>query len=673
MQANTELIPPYSLYLADYVSPASNRLAANLLLTDLSQGSRRVKLRLVIEGLGITIQTRADFLPPPITLQAGVNERLVGVDLADYFNPNNLIFQGFSRAEYEKTKKLPEGIYRIGFQVLDYDRNVLLSNPQVGTATAWLLLNDPPFLNLPMAAEQVKPLEPQNVIFQWTPRHTASPNAAFNVIYEFTLVWIQPKGANPNAVMLSNQPIYETTTNATTLVYGIAEPNLIPGEQYAWRVRAINQDGLDLFKNSGYSEVAYFTYGSKCLPPLNLQAEAPNAQQLRLSWEASAGNTLYQIRYKVEEDPEAEWFTEQSTVPYVNLYDLQPATLYRYEIRSECEAVNSEETLSDTLRTPALLPNDFACGAPTPPIDLSNRTLMASLNQWQVIQAMDFDVTLTEVRGNNGIFSGEGFIVVGMLNNAKLQVAFEDILVNEEGRMLEGQMAVVSGSVQALDDATIAEVEAVLTELEGALDDLEAGVAQLDAALAKLDNLMEQFMRYLPEDKAIRLTSARADLQEKKEAWQEAKDDPTLSQEEKDQVKEDLKDARDEVVSAYGEAAAYYGEALVRFVDIIWESLKELKKEYIDTEEETQQALDEAGILAIETIYDQQGIDRPTETPSEVQLMESFQLTQVSPTPSPRKTQVEERLSNFREQRKKERIATFMLSMFVYYLSQEEV
>ena len=148
--SRTELQVPNSLLLSDYSRPGVTRLALNLLLQDNSIANYAVRLRLVIEGNNITIRTRPDFRPPPIFLNGGINERFLGSDLEAYFRSENLIFQGLSRTAFERNGgRLPEGFYRIYFEVLDFNRDIVLSTPSQGTASAWLLLNDPPLLNLP--------------------------------------------------------------------------------------------------------------------------------------------------------------------------------------------------------------------------------------------------------------------------------------------------------------------------------------------------------------------------------------------------------------------------------------------------------------------------------------------------------------------------------------------
>ena len=251
VQVSLQIKPPYSLYLADYVAPGSDKLTLNVLLKELDRADYPVRLRVLIEGAGITISTAPNAKFTPVTLQGGLLQTLTGNELAPYLAPENLVFQGLSKQQYLKTHKLPEGIYQISFEVLDYYRNGIVSNR--ATVTAWFMLNDPPRFNAPQANQLVKATFPQNVYFNWLALHKNSPNAAFSTEYEFKLVEIYPLDRNPNDAMLSTSPIYETVTENTSLVYDNTAPALIPGRRYAVRLRAKEKNGLDLFKNDGYS------------------------------------------------------------------------------------------------------------------------------------------------------------------------------------------------------------------------------------------------------------------------------------------------------------------------------------------------------------------------------------------------------------------------------------
>ena len=161
------LTPPFTPFLTDYTDPGAERLTVQVILNDITVPEFRARLRLTIEGVNITITTNPNFFPPPIVLQGGVPQLLFGSDLADYFKLSNLVFQGLNPGEVARNGgRLPEGIYRFSIEVLDFNRNTVVSNK--GSATAWIVLNDPPFINLPANNQKIKPLSPQNLVFQWT-------------------------------------------------------------------------------------------------------------------------------------------------------------------------------------------------------------------------------------------------------------------------------------------------------------------------------------------------------------------------------------------------------------------------------------------------------------------------------------------------------------------------
>ncbi|MGB3468245.1 MAG: hypothetical protein WBA74_23365, partial [Cyclobacteriaceae bacterium] len=282
VRATTIITPPYSIYLSDYTAPESSSLQLILQLRDFEELEYRARLRLTIEGQGITIRTKNNYRPAPLIIRGGGAENLDGYDLRNYFNPDNMDFSGISRAEFLQSGTLPEGFYTFTFEVLDYDRGVVVSNPAI--ANAWLVLNDPPLINLPFNGDKVLASEPQNIFFSWTPRHTASPNSAFSTEYEFTLVELWPANRNPNDAILASNPIYRTVVNTTSLNYGIAEPLLIPGRQYAFRLRAYDTNGRDLFKNTGYSEVFVFQFGDKCLAPAETEVSTLEPNRARVAW-----------------------------------------------------------------------------------------------------------------------------------------------------------------------------------------------------------------------------------------------------------------------------------------------------------------------------------------------------------------------------------------------------
>ena len=432
------LTPPYTPFLTDYTDPGAERLTLQIMLNDLTVTEFRTKLRMTIEGVGITITTNPNYFPPPISLQGGVPQLIYGSDIADYFKMSNLVFQGLNPNEVQKNGgRLPEGIYRISFEVLDYNRNTVVSNK--GSATAWMILNDPPFINLPLNNAKIKPLNPQNIGFQWTPRHRGSPNAAFTTDYDVKLVEIWPAGRNPFDAINTSRPIYETTTSATMVVYGPAETPLVLGREYALQVRARDNGGRDVFKNNGYSEVVRFIYGDECPMPSGLNADDINISKARMRWQGSGQNSDYLLRYR-EKKEGARWFEEKTNQSYYNATGLRAGTTYEYQLAGACDIYESEETQIETFTTLTENPNAFVCADPNsvPPPDGSPPLPALFTNDF--IHAGGFDMVVNKATGSNGRFTGEGLAVVPWFNSAKVRVTFENIGVNTSYQLTAGEI-----------------------------------------------------------------------------------------------------------------------------------------------------------------------------------------------------------------------------------------
>ena len=297
VMAAVQLNPPFSLYLSDYSAPDLQRMQVTLLMKDLGETNYKCRLRLKIEGFGITLSSKAGFYTAPILLNGGEMTTLSGTDLAPYLNPQNLLLQGIDNSTFSRNGgKLPEGIYKFTIEVLDYTRNNVISN--AANAVISTFLSYPPIINLPMANTKVDAMNPQNVIFQWMPRHTASFNAAFNVVYKFRLVELQPANRDPNDALRTTRPLLETITPQTMLVYGPGEPALTPGNNYAVQVQAIETEGRDMFINNGYSEAVPFTYGEKCGLPLDVTAAVAGRNSHKISWTGTPTQQAFSVRYR---------------------------------------------------------------------------------------------------------------------------------------------------------------------------------------------------------------------------------------------------------------------------------------------------------------------------------------------------------------------------------------
>jgi hypothetical protein len=441
VQINTQLIPPYSLRLSDYVAPGTNRIGLNMLLTDLNEPEYYIRLELVIEGNGITIKTKPTFNPGPIILEGGIPQYYTSSDLAEWFDPQNLDFSGYSRADYLATGRLPEGIYRFSFRAYDYNKGVRVSNNTM--ITAWLLLNDPPIINLPFPNHKVEHIDPQNIVFQWTPRHTGSPNSAFSTEYEFTLVEIWPEGRDPNNAIETSVPVFQTTTTTTTLVYGLSEPFLEPGRQYAYRIQARDVDERDMFKNNGYTEVRMFTFGDECKPVENLTAKSSMYNMAEITWTPSFTQTSFNVRYRKADDEEAEWFDEETFLDHLKINDLEGSTKYEYQVMGYCGTYEGDYSEVKTFTTPEPNIASFECGGTDESNGITNHDPLPSLKVGDYIWSGNFMFKISEVKGGSGTFTGKAFAMVPYLSFIKLMSEFENIKVNTDNQVYEGDITSV--------------------------------------------------------------------------------------------------------------------------------------------------------------------------------------------------------------------------------------
>ncbi|MEX2232451.1 MAG: fibronectin type III domain-containing protein [Cyclobacteriaceae bacterium] len=434
VQVNPQLIPPYSPYLSDYTAPGAQNFIVHIRANDISLTDYPCKLRITIEGVGITIRTKENFIAQPIRLEGGgVPQIFYGEDLWEYFLPNALEFSGFSRSEYEKRAKLPEGVYRFSVEVLDYNRSTVVSNK--GTTTAWIILNDPPMLNLPTNFSKLKLQDPTNILFTWTPRHTASPNAAFTTEYTFRLLEVWPENRNPYDAFLTQPPLFEIVISQTQIIYGPGEPSLIPGRKYAWQVEARDTGGKDLFKNKGRSEVYVFQYGEALPVPQNLQMRWAKPTTLAIRWDRVTvvnEDVKYRLQYRPRQRSENhDWYETRTMFTEKTLYHLQTNTEYELRVRTETDGQESDYTEIEIFKTLPPEEEVFVCKDVAPP-DIPENTLpVFPLSINDTIKAGGYDVLVRDVMEVNGKYYGSGLAIVPWFNSAKVRVTFENIRVND--------------------------------------------------------------------------------------------------------------------------------------------------------------------------------------------------------------------------------------------------
>ncbi len=451
VQVTTILQSPFSGYVQDYSTLGNENLKVLITFQDFTKPSYSIKLKFKLSGQNITIENKNYYFAGPFTIYPGVPVELSGSDLASMLNSNNLEFSGLSRNYYESAKVLPEGNYQICITAFDaYNpNNIQVSNNSC--VNAWMMLNDPPFTNIPACGSIVTPLDPQNLLFQWSSMNLASPNSAFSTSYEFSLYEVRPKGANPNNIIQSLPPIYQTTTSLLSLNYGMTEPVLNLGMDYVWRVKAIDNSGRDLFKNNGYSQICTFTYGSMSnfidtsALRLTLQGTPINYRIIKCFWDTMNVYKSYKLIYKKESG--TNWFTTSGiTKPYEFIQNLEEENTYKIYMKGIL-LDNTEGPASNTITITTPKKTDYACGQGLmSPAQNTKPLLAAQLGQvWEVGQ---FEVTVTHLNNlisSNGIYSGLGNVEIPFLGN--FNVSFNNIMVNEQFQVITGQVNVITKGI----------------------------------------------------------------------------------------------------------------------------------------------------------------------------------------------------------------------------------
>lgn len=278
VDVNSVVNPPYSPFFAEYSQPGSNRWSTIVTLRDLHAGNLQVRFRISIESNTVLIQTKPNFRPTsPVTLLPNVPQNIQGSALAEYLDFNSLDFQGITRQAIEQNGKIPEGMYTFRFQVLEFFSGKVISNTSI--ANAYIQLRDQPLALNPMCGNPVFPSQGQNTIFQWQAASPPGPGALGATDYVFTLYEIFDPLVNPMNALANNKVIQvfqSQPQQQTTLVYGLSQPVLELGKRYLWRVQATDERGFASFKNNGYSEICWFSYGYPTGGNINLSKPNDN-------------------------------------------------------------------------------------------------------------------------------------------------------------------------------------------------------------------------------------------------------------------------------------------------------------------------------------------------------------------------------------------------------------
>ena len=265
------------------VVPGQERMIVTIDFNDLTEPSWDARLRMTIEGEGISMRTSPQFIEP-VTLFPGPNF-IDGEILRSLLDISKMDVTGANKNDLVNAGRLPEGNYDFCLEITDAGRETALAQP--GCFNATLIQNNPPQVIMPECGEIIPAAGAANIMFNWLPLHDPS----ILVEYQVRMV-IVPPGLNPNdAINNTNTPILDwEPVNTSTFIYGPQFLPLIKNTTYAFQIRVVDVMGLTTFENEGKSEVCWFTYGFATggnipltAPDKGIRVDYPD--KLDLAWE----------------------------------------------------------------------------------------------------------------------------------------------------------------------------------------------------------------------------------------------------------------------------------------------------------------------------------------------------------------------------------------------------
>ncbi|MEO0734442.1 MAG: hypothetical protein AAFZ52_16515, partial [Bacteroidota bacterium] len=171
---------------------------------------------------------------------------------------------------------------------------------------------------------------------------------------------------------------------------------------------------------------------------------------------------------------------------------LSPLTTYEVAVCFNCGTAPVCDTLTvTTIDVNCALAGDYEydyeCGLNVSPDDPANQQLVDNLHPGDSIWAGDFLVEVAEITGTT-TFGGYGRTAIPYLKGAKLRLDFYGVQVNEDCRMVAGEMVIKSPLEAALEQLQegLQNLQDILADVDNFLGNLSATLGQVSAALDQI-------------------------------------------------------------------------------------------------------------------------------------------------------------------------------------------
>ena len=158
----------------------------------------------------------------------------------------------------------------------------------------------------------------------------------------------------------------------------------------------------------------------------------------------------YKVMYR---EKGKTWKSQKVSMPYAKVTGLKRGRTYIYKVGVACglETAHSSSVFGEesymysteqefTTTEQIDEKSQVQCGV-KPEIRIKNtEPLQDNLYPNTTFTAGDFPVTVLNATGNNGIYSGEGYVKVPYLQDTKIKVVFNGIKLNTERQLIEGKL-----------------------------------------------------------------------------------------------------------------------------------------------------------------------------------------------------------------------------------------
>jgi len=443
IRVSTLLHSPYTPFLSSYGSEYSSNLSIQIIANDASLENYPVRLQFFLEGMSgqVIMYSKEISSIDPMYISNGEILQLDGMDVYTLFQANNLIFTGIDQNSYILNNRIPDGLYRIGFRLIDATRtNVALSNVGYTSFCDFSILN-PPALVFP-SNQSVFDITTNNILFQWNSMNVGKAVARKLLIYELD------QFMNPSlyeSFVISNEDdatyVFEDNLGQSSYTFNISG-SLTLGTTYAWRVKEYSADGSLLFNNNGYSPIRYFSYGTNCLAPTGIVHHTEVRNSANIQWNSDpVSNTAFKLR--IRDESLSSWSEMQVLSDSIYIGNLiSPSKTYEYQLQSQCGGVvwsDYSPVQEFTMADPE--PTDFICGKIDSVWSPQNTNpLEKNLKVGDTIDCGKYKIGINSLRVNNGRYSGEGSVRLPFLADLKFQVELDDIQVNSMYEIYDGKI-----------------------------------------------------------------------------------------------------------------------------------------------------------------------------------------------------------------------------------------